>query len=115
MSSLLLHSRKSFILIFFYSLIFILAIYFVYYDILYNLANRKKENISQLTKTFPIVDPRKAAIILFKIQNEKDIITLNMLPHRVLNHLRNTLTDPRSFLVKSYGTQAGRPDFIKRK
>nr|BDT62612.1 MAG: wsv136-like protein [Metapenaeus ensis majanivirus] len=94
------------------SIIFLMAINFIHQDVLLYI-NQHKNKTLQFTSSFPLVDPQKAAIILFKLQ--KDITTLDVLPPKALHRLRNMLTDPRSFLVKSYGTHLGRIDFINIK
>ena len=81
-------------------------------------------HVYQLSNRLPQVDPKKAAALIYGYQRDGDdndnggdgghhqTFTLDWLPQKLINDLRRTLIDPRSFLVTSYGTYLCRPDYI---
>nr|BDV49923.1 MAG: wsv136-like protein [Metapenaeopsis lamellata majanivirus] len=98
---------RSIIFLVLLNIAYLFIFYIIYYDI-YNFESNIK-GLSLIFKKIPQINPRKAAILLYKLNDEKEI---DKLSHKAVEKLRNTLVDPRSFLVKSYGTHFGRNDYI---
>nr|BDT62137.1 MAG: wsv136-like protein [Litopenaeus vannamei majanivirus Nimav-1_LVa] len=74
------------------------------------------EYLYKFSTRLPQVDPKKAAVLIYGHGDDNEgchqTPTLDWLPQKLINDLRRTLIDPRSFLVTSYGTHLGRSDYI---
>nr|BDT61709.1 MAG: wsv136-like protein [Marsupenaeus japonicus endogenous nimavirus]BDT62370.1 MAG: wsv136-like protein [Melicertus latisulcatus majanivirus]GBG35422.1 wsv136-like protein [Marsupenaeus japonicus endogenous nimavirus] len=103
--------------LFLFTAVCVCAILFIYYEIAHNSTHKTLGYLHQFLAKLPNVNPRKAAILLYGLQNDvdnddDDRSFVERLPPKIMDELRRTLMDPRSFLMTSYGTHLGRPDYI---
>lgn len=110
---------KFFLLLFLITAVCLCASRFIYYEIVYNSAHKPLEYLHQLSTSLPRVNPRKAAILIYGLQDDDHsssssllLSSVDLLPPKMMDNLRKTLIDPRSFLMTSYGTHLGRSDYV---
>nr|BDT62034.1 MAG: wsv136-like protein [Penaeus monodon majanivirus B] len=103
---------KLFLSLFLFTAVCLCASHFIYYEIVYNSAHRTLGYLNQLSTRLPKINPRKAAILMYGLQGDEDQSSVDRLPPKMIDNLRKTLMDPRSFLMASYGTHLGRSDYV---